>query len=325
MGYDIVNGDADGLCALHMLRLATPAQRTLITGVKRDVALLERVPPAPGLDLLVLDISLDTNHAALRRLLDDGARVQWYDHHSADLAPTHPGLHLVHDGAPDVCTSVLVDRQQGGRHRPWAVVAAFGDNLAPTARALAAAHGIGSAECATLAQLGHILNYNAYGETEADLHIAPAALYQALHACPRPADFVHGALYQRLEAGYRDDCARLQGLAPHWQRHGNSVYLLPAEAWARRASGVLANRLAASTPGASCAVVLTRRDGDYVISVRSAQPATHSASALCRQFDGGGGRAAAAGVNRLPAAELARFIACFDTYFSGTPGHEQAA
>ena len=37
--YDVFNGDADGICALIQLRLAEPADTTLITGVKRDTAL----------------------------------------------------------------------------------------------------------------------------------------------------------------------------------------------------------------------------------------------------------------------------------------------
>ena len=63
--YDIFNGDADGLCALHQLRLAEPCDATLITGVKRDIALLARVAAQPGDELTVLDVSLDTNREAL--------------------------------------------------------------------------------------------------------------------------------------------------------------------------------------------------------------------------------------------------------------------
>jgi hypothetical protein len=40
---DCFNGDADGLCALHQLRLAEPAESELVTGVKRDIQLLERI------------------------------------------------------------------------------------------------------------------------------------------------------------------------------------------------------------------------------------------------------------------------------------------
>ena len=55
---DVFNGDADGLCALHQLRLAEPAAAELVTGVKRDIALLERVAAAPGDLVTVLDVSL---------------------------------------------------------------------------------------------------------------------------------------------------------------------------------------------------------------------------------------------------------------------------
>ena len=45
--FDVFNGDADGLCALQQLRLAQPRETPLVTGVKRDIALLGRVR-APG-------------------------------------------------------------------------------------------------------------------------------------------------------------------------------------------------------------------------------------------------------------------------------------
>ncbi len=48
MNYDVFNGDADGLCALHQLRLAKPAAAELITGVKSDIALLHRVHAGAG-------------------------------------------------------------------------------------------------------------------------------------------------------------------------------------------------------------------------------------------------------------------------------------
>ena len=43
MLIDVCNGDADGLCAVLQWRLHTPAAATLVTGLKRDIALLERV------------------------------------------------------------------------------------------------------------------------------------------------------------------------------------------------------------------------------------------------------------------------------------------
>ena len=40
---DVFNGDADGICALIQYRLAYPEKSTLVTGVKRDIKLLEKV------------------------------------------------------------------------------------------------------------------------------------------------------------------------------------------------------------------------------------------------------------------------------------------
>ena len=316
MDYDVFNGDADGICALHQLRLHQPAQRILITGVKRDIELLSRVPDAPGADVLVLDISLDANASALQRLLASGASVTWYDHHSADCAFQHPCLALHCDGAPDVCTSILVDRQLSGRYRPWAIAAAFGDNLEAPACALARSLGLHEEAVAALAQLGHTLNYNAYGECEGDLHMAPSALYRVMSGYDDPFDFMVTPTYKKLHAGYRSDCAQLQGLMPYFERPGSAVYLLPATPWSRRISGVLANRLASERDGRSFAVINERSDGDFLVSVRSSRPEARSACGLCQQFDSGGGRKAAAGINRLPAADLSRFIERFSAYFA---------
>ncbi|MDP7463092.1 MAG: acetyltransferase, partial [SAR324 cluster bacterium] len=58
---DCFNGDADGLCALHQLRLAEPTESELVTGVKRDIQLLERIRERCDCKITVLDISLDSN------------------------------------------------------------------------------------------------------------------------------------------------------------------------------------------------------------------------------------------------------------------------
>jgi len=318
--YDVFNGDADGICALHQLRLNAPADTVLVTGVKRDIELLRQVPDGAA-DIMVLDISLDSNAGELRRLLDSGATVEYFDHHLADRAAggafDHPRLRLHCDAAPEVCTSILVDRHLGGRYRPWAVAAAFGDNLEQPARQLAASLGLAGDAIAALAHLGQIINYNAYGECVEDLHVAPAALYRALDGYDHPLDFIAASdACRALSEGYREDCARLQNIQPYWQAPGRAVYLLPAAAWARRISGVLANRLAAQHNGASFAVLNERSDGGYLVSVRSGSPMAFSACGLCRQFDSGGGRMAAAGINRLPASELGRFLDCFRHYFA---------
>ncbi|MCB1829773.1 MAG: acetyltransferase, partial [Gammaproteobacteria bacterium] len=89
---DVFNGDADGICALQQLRLAQPCQSTLVTGVKRDISLLQQVEGGAGDHITVLDISLDKNREALVRLLAQGARLSYYDHHYAGEIPIHSRL-----------------------------------------------------------------------------------------------------------------------------------------------------------------------------------------------------------------------------------------
>src|SRR5512141_3402231 len=69
---DVFNGDADGLCALHQLRLADPADAVLITGVKGDIALLQHAPAGAGDRVTVLDISMDANRGPLLAMLARG-------------------------------------------------------------------------------------------------------------------------------------------------------------------------------------------------------------------------------------------------------------
>jgi len=132
--YDIFNGDADGICALQQLRLEEPRAATLVTGVKRDVRLLDRVTASAGDELTVLDVSLKSNAGGVMRLLGAGARLRYFDHHAPGEIPRHANLKAFIDTAPDTCTSLIVDRYLNGRQRLWAVVAAFGDNLAGPAQ-----------------------------------------------------------------------------------------------------------------------------------------------------------------------------------------------
>ena len=140
--FDVFNGDADGICALHQIRLSEPVESTLITGVKRDISLLARVDAQANDDVTVLDISLDKNRTALEQLLDRGARVRYFDHHFAGNLPQHHNLSATIDTSPDTCTSLLVDKDLGGKYRAWAVTAAFGDNFDESARRMAEPLGI---------------------------------------------------------------------------------------------------------------------------------------------------------------------------------------
>src|SRR5689334_19323187 len=113
--FDVFNGDADGICALHQLRLADPLDSTLVTGLKRDIALLRSVPAQDGDVVTVLDISLDRNREALEQLLARGVVVHYFDHHYAGDVPAHELLAAHLDGSGAMCTSALVNRYLRGR------------------------------------------------------------------------------------------------------------------------------------------------------------------------------------------------------------------
>jgi hypothetical protein len=314
--FFVFNGDADGLCALQQLRLAEAADGVLITGVKRDVALLGRVEARPGDHCTVLDISLDVNRTPLLALLELGVKVRYFDHHFAGEVPAHEGFEAHLDPAPTVCTSILVDRMLSGQQRAWAAVGAFGDSLDEPANALASAAGFDAEARATLQKLGTAINYNAYGETLEDLHLPPVELARELLNYPDPLEFARSSSsYRRLAEGYRDDLARAARLEPFQQAKGALQFLLPGEPWARRVSGTVANQLAKANPESAIALLSPKSDGGYLVSVRVPERSLLSAEGFCRRFPTGGGRRSAAGINHLAPADKARFCVEFEREF----------
>ncbi|MBZ0092424.1 MAG: DHH family phosphoesterase [Sulfuricellaceae bacterium] len=315
--FDVFNGDADGICALHQLRLAEPLDGVLITGIKRDIGLLHRVEAAAGDRVTVLDISLAQNREALDRLLERGVSVRYFDHHFAGDIPKHPLLQARIDTAPDVCTSLLVDRFLDGRFRPWAVAAAFGDNLHRSARLAAQTLSLDEAQLDRLRELGVCLNYNGYGESLDDLFYHPAELYRRMRPYTDPFAFVaEEPAFAQLRLGYREDMQQAGAAKPLVEKETGAIYVLPDTPWSRRASGVFANDLATAHPRRAHAVLSWRKDGSYTVSVRSPLSRQTGADELCRQFENGGGRQGAAGISGLPAALLDRFIERFFLAFA---------
>jgi hypothetical protein len=319
----VFNGDADGLCALQQLRLADRPAGRLVTGVKRDIALLARVSAGDGDSCTVLDVSLDVNRAAVMALLEAGVHVQYFDHHFAGDVPAHPRLAAHIDLAPNVCTSILVDRYLDGRCRVWAAVGAFGDSLNDEARALAAAAGVTGAEAERLRELGVAVNYNAYGESVADLHVAPADLAEEMLRFAEPLEMAERSpLFRRVADGYRADMALARGVQPARRTAGAVLFVLPDAPWSRRVSGTLANDLTKAHAGEAIALLSPRpaeAGGGYVVSVRVPRDARVSAEAFCRRFPTGGGRRTAAGINHLPADALDDFGAAFESEFQAVP------
>ena len=313
---DVFNGDADGICALHQLRLDEPADSELVTGPKREIALLKRVSAQAGDHVTVLDVALAKNRTALDTLLEGGATVRYFDHHQPGEIPTHPHFEPHIDTDANVCTSLLVNDYLQGRQLAWAVVAAFGDNLADAARRAAAPLKLPGAALTQLQSLGECLNYNGYGETLDDLFFDPADLYRQLRPFADPLAFVEdSAAYRTLKTGYQEDMARAVAVAPAESRAAGRIFMLPAEKWARRISGVFGNQLAVESPAQAHAVLTAKLDGGYLVSVRAPLVAKSGADALCSQFDSGGGRKGAAGINHLPESELGRFVSLFFSVF----------
>ena len=314
--FDAFNGDADGLCALHQLRLAEPRESELVTGVKRDIALLKKIDAQAGDSITALDIAVEKNAAPLAELLARGVKVRWFDHHNPGELPQHPNFHATIDTAAEVCTSLLVDRELEGRFRAWAVAAAFGDNLHATARDAAQPLGLDTGQLAALQELGECLNYNGYGDSLEDLHFHPADLYRALKPHADPFGFIREAAeFQTLRSGYAEDMAQARAVVPTESRPSGTVVVMPDAPWARRASGVYANELAILHPERAHALLTRSPKGHFVVSVRAPLNNRTGADELCKSFETGGGRKAAAGINVLPEARIPDFISAFFTTY----------
>lgn len=315
--YDVFNGDADGICALTQLRNAQPKDSVLVTGVKRDIQLLDKIEPTQGDDITVLDVSLDKNRQGLEAALAAGADVFYVDHHFAGDIPAASNLNTIINTAADVCTSLLVNKHLDGQFAEWAVTGTFGDNLRKSAQAIARPLDLSEDQLNSLENLGIYINYNGYGSNLEDLHFTPEDLYRRVSQYASPFQFMQDdrESFAKLENGYRDDMGAAESLQPEFANDAVAVFMLPNEAWARRVSGVYSNDLANATPARAHAVLTVKANGNYLISVRAPLENKTGADELCRQFPTGGGRAAAAGVNDLPADQLQHFIDTFAAFY----------
>lgn len=307
---DIFNGDADGICALTQLRNAEPRDSALITGVKRDIALVAKADVAAGDRITALDISFDKNREGVLKALAAGAEIFYVDHHFAGDIPESDKLTTLIDADSNVCTSLLVNGHLKGQHVEWAVTGAFGDNLKASARTIAEPLGLTDERLSLLENLGIYMNYNGYGASLEDLHFAPAELFELVRPHATPFAFIEEAreTFEKLESGYRQDMAAAAAVTPHRASDKTAVFILPDETWARRVSGVYSNDLANAYPARAHAVLTERPDGTYLVSVRAPLENKQGADELCRRFPTGGGRAAAAGINALPGDQLDAFI-----------------
>ena len=313
---DVFNGDADGICALHQLRLADPRDSVLITGVKRDIALVKQVQADATDEVTILDVSLDKNRDALLEVLNTGATVTYFDHHFPGEIPEHDHLTTHIDTAAETCTGLIVNGVLNGRHLPWAVTAAFGDNLFTAAATAAKPLNLSDTQLEQLKTLGTLLNYNGYGSSLEDLYFPPAELYKRVQPHKSPFTFIEDDdAFKVLENGFHSDHAKAVSIQAERSTDNTAIFIFPNDPFARRISGVYANELAQENSDRAHALLSELDDGSYLVSVRAPLNNRTGADELCRQFETGGGRKAAAGINKLPPQQLEAFATAMTAQF----------
>lgn len=310
MHYDVFNGDADGIISLLQLRLNEPLQSELITGVKRDIALLSNIECQAGDSVTVLDISMEKNNASLRKILSLGCPVFYADHHRFGSLPKHKHLTSLLDLDADTCTALIIDKHLAGKYHAWAICAAYGDNLFSKANQLARQAGYSEKQQQGLLELGTLINYNSYGKSEEDLHFSPAELYRLLLAYPSPFDVIDdlSSPFWQLQSVYQSDLSRALAISVRYESKYLRIFDLPDEAWSRRISGVYSNLLVNQVADKACIVLIKNSDSSYLVSLRSPLNNKQGAGEICSLFATGGGRASAAGINELPQSDLDKLI-----------------
>jgi len=310
MNYDIFNGDADGIIALLQLQLASPTESVKVTGVKRDIKLMKKITPKAGDNIRVLDISMEKNMAELHDALCVGARVMYVDHHKAGDIPNHANLFAHIDLDANMCTSLIVSDLLHKQFHLWAITAAYGDNLFVKADQEAGKLGLTELEKSQLKAFGTYINYNGYGSELADLHFAPEDLFNQLLNYKSPFDAINdqNSVYYVLEKAYKADMQKAADAKVLHDCDVAKVILLDDAPWARRVSGVLGNDLANQAANKAHAVLTYNNKSSYTVSVRAPLRNKQGAADICSEFDTGGGRAAAAGINELPQHDIKRLI-----------------
>ena len=316
--FDVFNGDADGICALVQLRLARPRDSVLITGVKRDIALLSKVTAKSGDNVTVLDISMQKNLLALNNMLAEDVEVFYADHHQSGVIPQHKKLKALIDLSPTICTSLIIDNFLQQQFHLWGITAAFGDNLNTIALKLAMQAALTDTQTSQLQQLGIYLNYNGYGSQIEDLFYHPATLYQHCVDYVSPLEFIseRADIFSALEDGYQDDMAAAKGTKAAYKSNAVGVFELPDEKWARRVSGVWGNELANQYPQRAHLILTPVDKQHYTVNIRAPHDNKSGANTVASQFPTGGGRAGAAGINLLATDQVNDLILAMERQYA---------
>lgn len=316
----IFNGDADGLISQHLVALSGVHPSLRITGLKREIVLLERIPPLKSANLYVFDISLESNSKGLLLLLENPEiQINWFDHHESGMIPDSPRLKTRIRNTRGTCTALIVHGEFPGSDPCWAAMAAFGDNVPEAGEALLRSTEVSESEANLLREAGELLNYNAYGETEADVLFHPMKIAEQLSVFRDPLAFIReSGFFEPLRIQFREDEKESQNLLPSEQRERARLYQLPAKPWSRRFGATFVNRIARENPDAAVAALHPLNDGTFQVSIRAPRSRSDApfASDLAREFPTGGGRALAAGINNLSAETASLFQQRFFDFYA---------
>mgnify|MGYP001577941793 FL=1 len=277
MRWYAFNGDADGICSMVQWGLVHGIDGQTVTGVKRDIELLEKINPGPGDEIIVMDISLARNHQRASQMVQDGIKITWFDHHLP--GEKIEGVETNINTAAEVCTARIIESYLGVES-DWAQVALHGDGLSSY-----------SAK-PEFKELGELLNYNGYGADLSDLHFHPNELLNLCLESETPSNFMLTPTFQTLQQGFANDMSHVDSIV-----EADGIYLLPDEAWARRVVGVMAHRINSEGPGPH--VIAIDKGETLQVSLRGQS----GIGELCSLF-GGGGRATAGGIDALPKGEI---------------------
>ena len=277
MRWFAFNGDADGICSMIQWGLVHGIEGIRVTGVKRDIELLERVHPVHGDEIIVMDISLARNHSRATELCGNGFKITWFDHHLAG-DPIN-GMEANIDTSSNICTAKIVESYLQVES-DWAHVALHGDGLSE------------HSSKPEYKELGELLNYNGYGADLSDLHFHPEKLLMQCLESNTPEQFMSTPAFMKLQRGFAEDMSNAESI-----ENVDGIYLLPNEAWARRVVGVMAHRINAQGSGPH--VIAIDKGDTLQVSMRGES----GIGELCAIF-GGGGRATAGGIDALPKGEI---------------------
>lgn len=315
-----LNGDADGIFSFRILHESLGLRESnvrIVSDVKRQTHLIERVLAAENEDIYALDIELSKNSESVLKLINKN-RFFWFDHHvskfSVDEIINHINFHNFINTASNYNTSKIAYEKMNSKSSGWMISALFGDGLQEIAQDECDKHKISAADAKVLEQVGRFINYNSYGNSATDLFFHPVDICHDVLKYSDPVEFYRQSeIPKKIERFYEED--RTQFLNFLGQLKAADILDLPNEPWSIRFSGEAGNTLSRMYPDRTFAIVSQNRDSTYNVSVRSSKNSMVHIGQFCNQFHNGGGRAHSGGITSLPSEQLQHFKSEFRKEF----------